>query len=170
MHPDYNEARFWTHVSITRITDTNAPSPCWPWTAKTDPDGYGIYRVDGQDHRAHRVAHFLVRGDHPEVVMHRCDNPTCCNPAHLKGGTQADNIADMVKKGRQAKGSRNGRSKLDENQVRRIKHRLQDREAVQAQIARDFGVSKSVVRDIKRGTTWTHVPWPEHRNGVQQQH
>ncbi len=128
--------------------------------AKTDPDGYGIYRVDSHDHRAHRVAHFLAGGDHPDVVMHSCDNPACCNPAHLKSGTQAENIADMVKKGRQAKGSRNGRSKLDEDQVRRIKNRLRDRDAVQAEIARDSGVSSSVIRDIKRGTTWTHVRWP----------
>ena len=155
MHPNYNEERFWTHVSITRTT--NNPSPCWPWKAKTDPDGYGIYRVDGQDYRAHRVAHFLTTGGDPDVVMHACDNPACCNPAHLKGGTQAENIADMVKKGRQAKGSRNGRSKLDESKVRQIKRRLRQDGAVQAQIARDFGVSSSVIRDIKRGKTWTHV-------------
>lgn len=89
--------------------------------------------------------------------MHACDKPACCNPVHLTGGTQADNIADMVKKGRQAKGSRNGRAKLDERQGCAIKRRLQDRDAVQAQIARNFGASSSVIRDIKRGTTWTHV-------------
>jgi hypothetical protein len=33
-------------------------------------------------------------------VLHRCDEPRCCNPEHLFLGTQAENMADMHRKGR----------------------------------------------------------------------
>jgi len=50
--------------------------------------------------------------------MHKCDNPVCVNPNHLRVGTIADNNHDAIQKGRNAKGERNGNSKLTSHQVR----------------------------------------------------
>jgi hypothetical protein len=81
------------------------PNGCWEWVGRTDDDGYGSLNrvVEGVRYqRAHRLAYRYGHGPIPTgmIVMHRCDNPPCCNPEHLKLGTTADNNADMVAKGR----------------------------------------------------------------------
>jgi len=72
--------------------------------SRSNPSGYGqVGIVDGKLIRAHRLAWELTNGWIPNglYVCHHCDNPPCCNPAHLFLGTQADNMSDMVKKRRQ---------------------------------------------------------------------
>lgn len=149
-----DEARFWSSV------EKGCPLDCWEWRGWTDKDGYGRFSIRGRKYGAHRVAFELTYGYRPPVVMHRCDNPACCNPSHLAGGTQRDNVADRDRKDRQAKGSRNGRSKLTEEQVRRIKRELRRGEMPQAELARRHGVHNTVIRDIERGKTWGHVRVP----------
>lgn len=89
------EERLWG-----RVDRSAGPDACWPWTGSTS-NGYGVIKFDGVQHYAHRkVAELsgLVLGD--LSVLHRCDNPLCCNPAHLFLGTHDDNMRDMVAKGR----------------------------------------------------------------------
>jgi hypothetical protein len=88
-----------------------------------------------------------------DVIMHTCDNPSCCNPKHLVVGTHAANVADRVAKRRSARGARNGRSLLTEEQVREIKK--DDRRLVD--VARDYGVSPSTISLIRRGKNWAHI-------------
>ena len=79
--------------------------PCWTWTRATNKAGYGkIGSGEGAGTLAtHRVSWELTNGPVPDglFVLHRCDNPPCCNPAHLFLGTSRDNTLDMIAKGRQ---------------------------------------------------------------------
>lgn len=65
--------------------------------------GYGQFHIGKRNFSAHRVAYTLERGEIPVgmCVCHHCDNPVCCNPAHLFVGTHRDNVLDKWNKGRQ---------------------------------------------------------------------
>ena len=89
-------------------------------------------------------------------VLHRCDVMRCCNPAHLFLGTHQDNMRDKMAKGRQARGSRSGSSKLGERDVGIIKTLL-DLGVRHLKLAALFGVSKAAISSISRGRTWRHV-------------
>jgi hypothetical protein len=87
---------FWQNVK------KGASDECWPWARATHPRGYGRVWFGGKRVGAHRIAWELENGQiAPGLgILHSCDNPPCCNPAHLTPGTQAENLADMAKKGR----------------------------------------------------------------------
>ena len=116
---------------------------CMNWRGTLFANGYG--RIGGQ--RAHRVAYESAYGAIPDgmLVCHRCDNRACVNPEHLFLGTTDDNMADMVAKGRSARGERHGRAKITQETAAEIrKSTLKCREA-----AALYGVSKSMVSYIR---------------------
>lgn len=147
---------FWQHVDKTEN--------CWLWMGRKHPFGYGVLlfgREIARDRKqafAHRVAWELTYGTIPSrtQVCHSCDVPVCCNPAHLFLGTQRDNMADKVKKDRQAKGTKVGCAKLTEDNVREIRA-CWGVMATQRQLAREFGVHQSIISDIVTRKTWKHV-------------
>jgi hypothetical protein len=131
-------------------------SGCWLWTAYRMKNGYGQFTVAAQDRRlAHRAAWWLHFGDVPEgmFVLHRCDNRACVNPKHLFLGTHADNMRDMLSKGREARGEKARHAKLLEADVRRIRASVGPRDS----IASLYGVSGSLIGYIRRRDTWKHV-------------
>lgn len=151
------EARFWSRVAHA---DKRG---CMAWTGRLDPNGYGRIDYQGRPTLAHRVAYELTNGPAVGgVVMHTCDNPQCCNPDHLRLGTQADNVADMDMKGRRRVGVRRGaecnKTKLTEDQVRLVFSSLEK----PADLAARFGVSTTAIRYIQSGRNWRHVTGGRH--------
>ena len=141
---------------------------CWGWSGQVDGGGYGRMRgpaIDG--HRgnnvvASRISWMLHTGDIPPglCVLHRCDNPPCVRPDHLFLGTLGDNNKDATSKGRNARGHKNGQSKLSDNDVIDIKSRI-SRGDVQRRIAEDYGVTFQLISEIARGNLWKDRPSKE---------
>ncbi len=131
------------------------PDECWEWQKNRIKRGYGQLGHMGKALMAHRVAWEVAFGPIPEglQVCHSCDNPPCCNPAHLWLGTQADNNRDMVAKGRARKGPPFGetsyRSKLSAQQVALI--RSLPKNTNWAALSRTMGVTRNTVAKIARG-------------------
>ncbi len=99
--------RFWSRIDKNGPVHPVLGTPCWPWMGRCDSNGYGLFDVREDSRRAHprfahRIAYALIFGPLPSGIFacHHCDNPPCCNPAHLFPGTNADNVADMWSKGR----------------------------------------------------------------------
>jgi hypothetical protein len=131
---------------------------CLVWTgAKTydrhHPLGYGQIWLNGANARVHRLMWSLVNGPIPEgfIVMHTCDNPPCCEPTHLVIGSHADNTADKVRKGRQARvrvcSERNGKAKLSDAEVAAIRRMRRDGTPARS-LAATFGVTEGHIYDI----------------------
>jgi hypothetical protein len=107
---------------------------------------------------AHRLAYEFTHGpiDDPSTkVLHRCDNPPCCNPDHLFLGTQAANVLDARAKGRLARqaGARNPAAKVTAPRVAEI--RAQHARGVQrSELARVHGLCWTSINNIIQGRTW----------------
>jgi hypothetical protein len=131
--------RFWSKVT--------RGEGCWEWAGRRHRQGYGAFWIGCKIFLAHRVAYELEGGAVPSglCVCHRCDNPPCVNPAHLFLGTQRENVADMVSKGR-------GNVRLSAADIEEIK-RLQAAGMYQRDIAARFGVCvTTVMRAAPKGT------------------
>jgi len=148
------EDRFWQKVH--RIGSLE----CWRWRGAHVPDGYGSFllRSNGAGSarfvKVHRLAWVLAHGVIPEGmhVCHRCDVRDCVNPRHLFLGTNSDNVADRVAKGRSAhlRGARNPRAKLTPEAVAEIRATP----GVTRKFALRFGVARVQIQRARRGDTW----------------
>ncbi|HEX5016165.1 MAG TPA: HNH endonuclease [Actinomycetes bacterium] len=140
---------FWGKV------DRRSPEECWRWLSAVDKDGYGKHTLRGRTVRAHRFSYELSVGElSPGIcVCHRCDNPSCVNPGHLFLGTNAENTADKVAKGRQARGESLPQAKLTAANIADIRI-LRTQGWTQQALADKFAVSQVQISKICRGKKW----------------
>lgn len=153
--------------------DKRGDDECWPWigTIGKNRGGYGLFKMtDGKQRKAHRMMYELEIGPIPagRLVCHKCDNPPCVNPAHLFVGTPADNVADMMAKGRNlsgmtvhpdraAKGEKNGVSLFTSDEIREIRRAFAAREKKQRELAMIYDTTQSYISAIVRRRPWRHI-------------
>ncbi|KKM71988.1 hypothetical protein LCGC14_1424930 [marine sediment metagenome] len=144
--------KFWSLVDIA------GPKDCWEWQSTRWAFGYGYYFTGvGRPERAHVIAYCLHHGLEPEdlnglLTCHSCDNPPCCNPAHLWLGTRADNNRDCREKDRQNCG-RNGR-KRSEQDIKEIRELFTGGIYSAMELSGLYGTSISNLYSIVRWETW----------------
>ena len=141
--------RFWSKV------DRRGPNECWPWLASTKT-GYGQIWIGEKYARAHRISFSIANGPilDGRQVCHSCDNKLCVNPKHLWLGSAADNAIDRHKKGRSAKGENHGKRKLTAAAV----YDIRNNGAPTHELVRRYGISRSVVKSVRRRAAWVHLP------------
>jgi hypothetical protein len=140
-------------------------SDCILWNGAIHHTGYGVFTRNYKQVQAHREAYAKAFGPIPTGmrVCHSCDVRACVNPDHLFVGTDADNAADKVAKGRQSqgaahsaslpKGAKSQHAKLTDADVRMIRA-----SSVSGyRLARELGVSTTNISRIRRGLMWRHV-------------
>lgn len=139
--------------------DVRGKDECWEWQGYRNKLGYGIFLRD----KAYRASYRIFNG--PIInglwVLHKCDNPPCCNPNHLYLGTPQDNVDDCWNRGRakRERGTDRYCCKLDETKVREIMRRILAGESVLA-LSREFRIGRSVIYHIAYGDRWRHVEYP----------
>jgi HNH endonuclease len=160
--PPHRVVLFWSRVTV------GSPDECWLWTHRFCARGYGVFIIDDKDVIASRVAYYLYYGIDPtgKLVCHKCDNPPCCNPAHLFLGTDADNVHDMLAKGRASVGEkhyahinpeRSPARILTREQVLQIRALRKLTGRSHKSIAKDFGVCRTAIVAVINRRTWKHI-------------
>ncbi len=147
--------RFWKMVSIGESND------CWLFTGFKNCDGYGKVGIGTKKtDSAHRISYMLSFGEIPKgfCVLHKCDNPPCCNPKHLFLGTQGDNVSDMIAKGRlvNLKGELSGASKLTQVQVDLIRSEYTGKRGQKISLSKKYGVMPTTITNILTGKNWNN--------------
>jgi len=143
-------SRFWEKV------DKRAPDECWPWTGSRTAQGYGKMQVWVASRGtwiatyAHRLAFEMEYGSFPESVdiLHSCDNPPCTNPAHLRIGSQRDNVMESVVKGRWV------RRRTTVTERAEIRKRYAAGGMTQQELGEEYGLWQANICQIINGTDW----------------
>jgi len=139
------EQRFWSKVNKT--------DDCWLWTGYCNTFGHGVIGMNNKLPFVHRLSWIFAGNTIPDghVVRHKCRSKNCLNPAHLEIGTQAENMADMIRDGTSNKGIKNPNCKLTEEQV----HEIRASTETNTLLAKKYNVSQPTISNIRAGKSWS---------------
>lgn len=157
---DWYQRSFWSR------TKRDSATGCLLWTGASHGGNehggpYGFLRRQGHYIAAHRQAWIYAHGPIPDgtLILHHCDTPLCVEPfepGHLFTGTHADNVHDMIAKGRQQfppKGEAHHKARLRLADLPGIKQ-LRGEGWSQQRIANQFGVNQTTISRVLLGQTW----------------
>ena len=145
------EKRFFDKVKKT--------DSCWIWTGATYTGlGYGQIWLNRKQKLAHRISYEIHKGPIPKgmCICHTCDNRKCVNPLHLFVGSKSDNVFDMMKKKRHAKGITKINHKLKDEDIPIIR-KMRSEGKFYSEIAKIFNVNYTTINLVCLGKTWRHV-------------
>lgn len=142
--------------TLTQIKITK--NGCWRAKGKWRVKEYAYIWFNKKLWRMHRLSYILFHGILPIdlFVCHKCDVRDCINPDHLFMGTALDNGRDNALKGRSAKGSQNGNSKLIERNIKEIKS-LYKLGMTSGELGRYYNVDRTLIWQIIVNKIWRHV-------------
>lgn len=152
-----NQENLWKNINIP------SEDECWEWQGHRNQYGYGRISTGGNKKMlVHRVVYEIKVGIIPfgMKLLHTCDNRKCCNPKHLKVGTQKDNLQDMFSKKRNnnVNGENSPKSKLKEEEVIEIiKEKTNYKRGDRFRLAKKYKVSVSAIDSILYNKSWKHI-------------
>jgi hypothetical protein len=131
---------------------------------KKDEDEHWIWKtgkraqfyLQGKYYVAARVSYFFEYKIDPGelLVLHKCNNEACVNPAHLSLGTYSDNIIDRFSIGGDTnQGTNNPRAVITDDIAREIKYSS----LTQGELAIKHGIKLGIIKHIRQGRTWKHI-------------
>jgi hypothetical protein len=161
-----------TVQSVWKKVNRRGPDECWPWLGPLSigKRGGGYGRLDVQNHEgvyAHRVAYIAANPDSISLdckdgvfVLHKCDNPACCNPKHLYLGDHAQNMSDKVVRGRSKlwdSTTESPNAKFSEDDVRWIRFMHSQKLATNRALALLYEVSRAAMHSCLYGRTYQDI-------------
>lgn len=157
-------------VNKVKARCVKAPNGCLEWQGAKSAKGYGVISQKGRNLATHRIAlagalnmpELLNRIDRtvsvfvPQYVLHSCDNPSCCNPKHLRLGTATDNADDCTGRNRRPSFIATLPRKLTPDAVREIRVEAQTWAGV-CDMMKKYNVGQMCITDVVKGKTYSHV-------------
>jgi hypothetical protein len=135
---------------------------CLVSTLRGDRDGYVRLGFAPKRKPTERLAHRIVWIEHngpiPKgmLILHRCDNPPCCNIEHLFIGTPGDNMRDCRRKGHRHFGASHYNTQLTERDVVAIR-KAREGGATYRALGERYGITTQAAFHIVKRKNWAHV-------------
>ena len=166
---DEQIARFWSKVD--KAPGFGPKGECWIWTAALFKAGYGKLTINKKTYYAHRIAFLIAKGvdPHKGEACHKCDNPPCVNPDHIKIADHTFNIRECLQRGRMKHAFICGVFKNNAKLTDEIVQSIRDESpygAARRRLAIRHGVSVSTINDIVLWRTWRNPSTKEVRPSI----
>lgn len=150
--------------AIEENTERAESTGCLIWTGAHNDDRRGriTLRVDNRHVQfvVPRVVYALEHDVEPgrRLVLHGpCDRPECCAVEHLRLGTVAENVADMLERGRARIGEQHPFAKLRRVDVEFAMSRFATHTDSEIAAALGHLVCRRSISHLRHGETWSHL-------------